>query len=168
MFLLSQCLVGVATLLDLASFQFKSRRIILLCLFSSVLLTSTHFFILGQQSAGWLMLIAAARYLYCVFARQYMVMLGFIILSMVTVFITWHNWLSGLALIATLIQTLASFQAKDFKLRILMIVGTSLWMAHNVMVGSPIAVLMEGLFLTSNIVGLYRFYRHQAFATKAV
>ncbi|MGB1291914.1 MAG: YgjV family protein [Pseudoalteromonas sp.] len=159
MFLLSQCLVGVATLLDLASFQFKSRRLILLCLFSSVLLTACHFFMLDQPSAGWLMLIAAARYLYCAFARRYMVMLGFIILSMVAVFITWHSWLSGLALIATLVQTLASFQAKDFKLRILMIVGTSLWMAHNIMVGSPIAVLMECLFLTSNIIGLYRFYR---------
>ncbi|MEC8225830.1 MAG: YgjV family protein, partial [Pseudomonadota bacterium] len=46
MFILSQCLVAIATLLDLASFQFKQRQAILACLFSSVLLTSVHFMLL--------------------------------------------------------------------------------------------------------------------------
>lgn len=167
MFLLSQCLVSVATLLDLASFQFKSRRLILLCLFGSVLLTAWHFFLLGQQSAGWLMLIAATRYLYCVFARQRLMMLCFILFSVTAVLLTWHSWLSGIALAATLIQTVASFQSQDLKLRSMMLVGTSMWIAHNIMVVSPIAVVMECLFLTSNIVGLYRFYRDKPFLTKA-
>ncbi|MBH0041641.1 YgjV family protein [Pseudoalteromonas sp. SWXJZ10B] len=39
-----------------------------------------------------------------------------------------------------------------------MVVGTSLWISHNMLVGSPIAVLMESLFMASNLVGLYRFY----------
>ncbi|MFM9726320.1 YgjV family protein [Streptomyces scabiei] len=49
----------------------------------------------------------------------------------------------------------------------MMLVGTSMWIAHNIMVVSPIAVVMECLFLTSNIVGLYRFYRDKPFLTKA-
>lgn len=49
MFLLAQCLVTIATLLDLASFQFKSRIFILGCLFSSVLLTSAHFLYLAMS-----------------------------------------------------------------------------------------------------------------------
>lgn len=158
MFLLAQCLVTIATLLDLASFQFKSRTFILGCLFSSVLLTSAHFFILGHASAGSLMLIAALRYLYCVFARKTWVMLLFMLLSCLAVYFTWHNWLSGLALAATLIQTFASFQKQDLYLRLLMVLGTSFWISHNVFAGSPVAVLMECLFLASNMLGLYRFY----------
>ncbi|MBH0026421.1 YgjV family protein [Pseudoalteromonas sp. SWN29] len=158
MFLFAQCLVAIATLLDLASFQFKSRSLILMCLFSSVLLTSVHFFILGHASAGSLMLIAAIRYLYCVFARKTWVMLAFMLLSCLAVYFTWYSWLSGLALAATLIQTFASFQKNDLYLRLIMVVGTSLWISHNILVGSPIAVLMESLFMASNLVGLYRFY----------
>lgn len=50
------------------------------------------------------------------------------------------HWLSGLALLATLIQTFASFQPRD------MVFGTALWISHNILVGSPMAVLMECLF----------------------
>ncbi|NMM40018.1 YgjV family protein [Pseudoalteromonas arctica] len=158
MFLFAQCLVAIATLLDLASFQFRSRRLILLCLFSSVLLTASHFFLLEQQSAGWLMLVAAVRYLYCVFARQYLAMICFMGLSTLAAYLTWQGALSGLALGATLIQTVASFQSQDLRLRIMMVVGTSLWITHNILLGSPVAVLMECLFLASNVLGLYRFH----------
>ncbi|MBB1333661.1 MULTISPECIES: YgjV family protein [unclassified Pseudoalteromonas] len=158
MFLVSQCLVAIATLLDLASFQFKSRKLILLCLFSSVLLTATHFFLLDKISASLLMLIAAVRYFYCIFNPSQWAMLGFMLLSTVAVILTWQGWLSGLALLATLIQTFASFQPRDMLLRLFMVFGTALWISHNLLVGSPMAVLMECLFLLSNLVGLWRFY----------
>ena len=158
MFLVSQCLVAIATLLDLASFQFKSRKLILLCLFSSVLLTAAHFFLLDKISASLLMLIAAVRYFYCIFNRSQWAMLGFMLLSTVAVALSWQDWLSGLALLATLIQTFASFQPRDMLLRLFMVFGTALWISHNILVGSPMAVLMECLFLLSNLVGLLRFY----------
>ncbi|CAM4155322.1 YgjV family protein [Pseudoalteromonas ostreae] len=158
MFLVSQCLVVIATFLDLASFQFKSRKLILLCLFSSVLLTAAHFFLLDKISAGLLMLIAAVRYFYCIFNRSQWAMLGFMLLSTVAVILSWQDWLSGLALLATLIQTFASFQSRDVLLRLFMVFGTALWISHNILVGSPMAVLMECLFLLSNLVGLWRFY----------
>ncbi|WP_372760146.1 YgjV family protein [Pseudoalteromonas sp.] len=159
MFLLAQSLVAIATLLDLASFQFKSRGLILSCLFISVLLTAVHFFMLGYNSAGCLMFIAALRYLYCIYARKTWAMYGFMLLSCAAVYVTWQDWFSVLALIATLIQTFASFQKHDLHLRLCMVVGTSFWISHNVFAGSPVAILMESLFLNSNLVGLYRFYR---------
>lgn len=159
MFILSQCLVAVATLLDLASFQFKSRHAILICLFSSVLLTSAHFILLDNLSAASLMFIAALRYGYCIFARQKSVMIIFMLLSILAVLATWQNWFSFIALLATLIQTYASFQGKDFTLRCLMVFGTVCWVLHNILVFSPMAVLMELVFLSSNLIGLWRFYR---------
>ncbi|MGO2010399.1 YgjV family protein [Pseudoalteromonas sp.] len=32
------------------------------------------------------------------------------------------------------------------------------WISHNMRVGSPVAVLMESIFIASNLVGLSRFY----------
>ncbi|MCO6357065.1 YgjV family protein [Pseudoalteromonas shioyasakiensis] len=160
MFILSQCLVAIATILDLASFQFKQRQAILACLFSSVLLTSVHFMLLDNFSAASLMLIAALRYGYCIFARKSWVMIAFMLLSISAVLFTWQSWVSFIALSATLLQTYASFQGKDFTLRILMIVGTIGWVAHNALVFSPLAVVMETVFLVSNLVGLWRFYVH--------
>lgn len=55
-------------------------------------------------------------------------------------------------------QTYASFQGKDFTLRLLMIVGTVCWIVHNLLAFSPLAVVMETVFLISNLVGLWRFY----------
>ena len=98
MFIIAQSLVAVATLLDLASFQFKSRRIILCCLFTSVLLTSVHFFILGYNSAGCLMLIAALRYFYCIDFKHTWAMFGFMAVSCLAVYLTWQDWFSGFAL----------------------------------------------------------------------
>ena len=158
MFIVSQCLVAIATLLDLASFQFKSRSAILTCLFTSVLFTAVHFFLLDKISAACLMLLAALRYGYCIFARDPRVMLGFMAMSIAAVYITWHSWISLIALLAALLQTYASFQANDFTLRCFMIVGTLCWISHNVLVFSPVAVLMESVFLISNLIGLWRFY----------
>ncbi|MEJ2893378.1 YgjV family protein, partial [Pseudoalteromonas sp. B5MOD-1] len=34
------------------------------------------------------------------------------------------------------------------------------WIVHNILVFSPLAVVMETVFLISNLVGLWRFYAH--------
>ena len=116
--------------------------------------------LLENFSAASLMLIAALRYGYCIFARKSWVMIAFMLLSIGAVVFTWQSWVSFIALSATLLQTYASFQGKDFTLRILMIVGTIGWIAHNILVFSPLAVVMETVFLISNLVGLWRFYAH--------
>ena len=71
---------------------------------------------------------------------------------------TFSGLLSVLSFSATLFQTTAAFCQSDQRLRQLMIVGTSLWLVHNYLAGSPTAVLMEVLFIGSNLVGYYRYY----------
>jgi hypothetical protein len=43
-------------------------------------------------------------------------------------------------------------------LRQLMFIGTCLWLIHNIIAGSPGAVIMEIIFLSSNMVGYFRYY----------
>jgi hypothetical protein len=39
-----------------------------------------------------------------------------------------------------------------------MLAGTCLWIIHNLLAGSPGAVILEIFFASSNIIGYYRFY----------
>ena len=55
-------------------------------------------------------------------------------------------------------QTIGAFNKNDKQLRQFIIIGTLFWLCHNYIAGSPVAELMEILFLSSNITGYYRFY----------
>lgn len=54
--------------------------------------------------------------------------------------------------------SIASFCKEDKRLRQLMLIGTALWIIHNILAGSPGAVQMEALLISSNLVGYFRFY----------
>ncbi len=49
--------------------------------------------------------------------------------------------------------------ASDKRFRELMMLGIAIWIVHNILAGSPGAVVLETFFLGSNLVGYYRFYR---------
>ena len=75
----------------------------------------------------------------------------------ITVF-SYDGWLSVLGCIATCFTTVAAFRKDDKALRQLMLVGTMIWIGHNYFAGSPGAVLMETIFIFSNLVGYFRYY----------
>jgi len=60
--------------------------------------------------------------------------------------------------LGSIFQTMGAFNNDDKKLRLLMIIGTLFWLCHNFFAASPVAVLMEVLFLSSNFIGYYRFH----------
>lgn len=157
-FFLSQLLIGIAIIFDLASFQFKERRHIVGCLCIAGVLISSHFILLQQYTAAGLMMVAVIRYFLSIFTTSKLIMLIFIICSLLLTTLTYTGVVSLLSCIGAVIQTVAAFNQNDKKLRQLMIVGTSFWLFHNYLVESPMAVIMEALFIGSNLVGYYRFY----------
>lgn len=157
-YLISQVLVGIAILFDILSFQFKDRKQIVKCLFVSGTLIATHFFLLGHLTAGLLMLVATLRYLTSVFTTSRRAMTLFITLALLATICTFEGTLSVLSFIGTAFHTAGAFSKNDKRLRILMIIGTLFWIPHNYLASSPVAVVMELLFLSSNLVGYYRHY----------
>ena len=157
-FLLSQLLIAIAIFFDLASFQFKSRRKIVGCLCIAGVLISSHFILLQQYTAAGLMVVAVARYFSSIFTTSKLVMLIFIVCSLIVTIFTYSGIISLGRCVGALMQTIAAFCQNDKDLRRLMIVGTSFWLLHNYLVNSPTAVIMEALFISSNLVGYYRFY----------
>jgi len=157
-FILSQILAGLAFLLDMVSFQFKKREQILLPLVFSAALLSVHFFLLDQITASLIVFLSAVRMF---LARKFVsekVMMIFLLLNTIVLLVTFEHPVNILAFLATTFITYANFRKDDRSLRLLMMVGTTVWIIHNALVGSPGAVIIEASFLTGNIVGYYRYY----------
>ena len=158
LFFLSQVLISIAICFDLASFQFKNRKKIVGCLCCAGVLICSHFLLLKEWTAAGLMAVATIRYFTSIFTTSNRMMLFFIVFSFIVMVFTFSGVISLLSFIGSTLQTIASFSKGDKILRQLMIVGTSFWLLHNFLVGSPAAVIMELLFISSNIFGYYRFY----------
>ena len=158
LFIWSQVLIAIAIVFDIASFQFKQRQKIVACLSVSGLLISAHFILLEQWTAAGLMMLASIRYFSSIFSTSKRLMSMFLFYALMITAATFSGLLSLLSFSGTVFQTTAAFCQSDQRLRQLMIVGTSLWLLHNYLAGSPTAVLMELIFIASNILGYYRYY----------
>lgn len=157
-FVLSQLLISVAIVSDIISFQFKEKRHILSCLIVSCTMISLHFLCLGHHTAALLGLVVACRFIVCIFTSKLRVMLFFIGISLLVTYFSYQGFLSILGCTGAIFGTIASFSKEDKRLRQIMMIGTSCWLVHNYLAGSPGAVIMEILFLSSNLVGYYRYY----------
>ena len=157
-FLLSQILIGIAILTDTLSFQFKERKKIVACLLVSCTLISVHFMLLGHWTAACLGLVAAVRFTSSIFSTSKKLMGLFVFTTIIISIFTFEGLLSILGCAGGIFGTVASFCKEDKLLRQLMLVGTCLWLVHNILAGSPGAVLMEVIFISSNVVGYFRFY----------
>ena len=157
-FALSQILVGVAFLFDMASFQFREKRHVLACLVTSAALLGWHFYLIEAYTAAVLGFIAAARFLTAIFTHSRWLLGLFLALVFANAFLSFNGIVTVLATTGAVITTTASFLASDRHFRLLMMVGIAVWIVHNALVGSPGAVALECFFLGSNLVGYYRFY----------
>ncbi len=161
-FAISQLLVVIAIGFDLLSFQFKHRRQIIACLVVSCLLVALHFALLGHWTATGLGMVAAVRFIasYCTTSKKMMAF--FLVLTLLIAAITFNGMLSVIGCLGSLFGTVGSFCQDDKRLRQVLLVATSLWLIHNILAGSPTAVLLETVFIGSNLLGYYRFYWRRA------
>jgi hypothetical protein len=157
-FVLSQILIGIAICSDILSFQLKERKKIVTCLVVSATFISGHFMLLGYWTAALLGLLAVARFASSIFTTSKRVMWIFLIITLIISVFSFEGLLSVLGCTATIFTTVAVFSKDDKILRKLMLIGTIIWITHNYLAGSPGAVLMEALFIGSNIVGYFRYY----------
>lgn len=158
LFVASQILVGIAICTDLLSFQLKKRVHIVSCLLVSCILISLHFMCLELWTAACMGLLAAARFITCVFTTDRVVRTLFVLATLIVSLVTYEGLLSVLCTVGGVFGIYASFCEDDKPLRQLMAIGTSIWLIHNIIAGSPGAVVMEILFLGSNVVGYFRYY----------
>jgi len=155
LFVISQILAVLALVFGMASFQFKPRKTVLLCIFFCAIFNASHFLVLERYGAGTLIFINSLRFLVAAFFPSRRWMWVFVGLSLIGFAFTWTDIVSLLGLAATLIGT---FKQTDREVRLYLMWVSAFWVVHNLLVGSPVAMLMEAGFLLSNYWGWRRFY----------
>ncbi|WP_028583855.1 YgjV family protein [Desulfogranum mediterraneum] len=164
-FVLSQVLVAIAICTDLLSFQFKNRRQILCCLIISSILIAVHFMLLAHWTAAGLGVLAGLRFFVGYWTTSKKMMGLFLTCSLGVGVFTYGGPLSLLCTCGALCNTVGSFAGEDRRMRQWMFLGTGCWLSHNLLAGSPTAVLLETIFLASNLVGYYRYYLRPSLGT---
>lgn len=157
-FVISQILIAIAFLFDLASFQFKKREVTLICFASAASLISAHYFLLDQSTAGFVIALSATRFVVSVFSTDRRLKYLFLVLITIVGMITYDEIFDLLLIAAGYFGTLAAFQPSEKLLRQLMMAGTISVITFNIIIFTPVGIAVETFFLGSNLLSYWRFY----------
>jgi hypothetical protein len=156
-FLLSQLLVSITLVIECFAMQLKDKNRILALLSISCLFNGFHYLLLDQPTAGYIFLFSSIRFLISIkWKFQWMAAVSLCVSLFITVY-SYIGFLSILGFIATVFITTGSFSANDKFLRIMMIMGGTVWLIHNVILWSPVGILVETVFVGISAVG-YNLY----------
>lgn len=155
-FLISQLFAAATMVAGMAAFQFRRREHILRGWFVAALFAAAHFWFLDAYEACFLVLATATRMLISSFTTDARLMYFFLAVSLGGFTLTYQSPVSLLALAATLVGTVGSFQRSEEAVRYTMMATELLWAIHNIIVWTPVAIAMEVMFFLSNLAGLLR------------
>ncbi len=136
----------MAFVCGVVSFQWRTRRSILLWLFGTAMANSCHFFILDMTTPRILFLIIGARCLAAAFSVDRRIMYVFIGLILVGFLYSYESPVGFLCLVGTLSATYGSFQRTEPRVRVFHMLSNVSWMVHNILVWTPVAAAMEATF----------------------
>lgn len=159
LFLGSQLLAAIAFGSGIFAFWQQQRGAMLKFWFISAVLNASHFALLGQYEAALFVSLTAVRFLVAALQPRQYWMLLFMAAATTILLLTYSSPLNVLPYAAAMLGTYASFQTQLGRVRLCMAIGASIWIIHNILVGSPVAVMMEMAFLLSNLVGFLRARR---------
>ena len=157
-FVWSQILPCIAFCFDIASIQFKSRKRIILCFAVSALCLSLHYFLLQSLITALLAGISFTRFIISYFSTHRAFFFFYIALAVLVLILTYENLGSFLPFFGVTFATIASFQTHDKRVRQFMMITTTFWLTTNIVLWSPMAIIIESFFLGSNFIGYWRFY----------
>ena len=157
-FLLSQILVSITLIIECFAMQLGNKDRILALLSISCFFNSLHYFLLDQPTAGYIFLFSSIRFLISIKWKSQWIAAGALCVSLFITIYTYIGILSILGFIGTIFITTGSFSKNDKVLRALMIIGGCVWLIHNVILWTPIGILLETVFVVSSLVGYYRYY----------
>lgn len=157
-FLISQILVILAIITDYISFQFKDRKKILLILSISSLLVAIHYLLLDKINAFIFEFLILIAFLVSAFTTSKKIMSFFLVVFLFPLIFNFTHYLDILIFIGVYIAVIAKFQKNDKLIRILTMIGTLFIIIYNAVIFTPFGVLLELMYLISNIAGYYKFY----------
>ncbi len=157
-FYISQLCAFLALISDIASFQYKKREAVLVCIIISATLNALHFWLLGRLVAFSMVSVGIIRFIISYFYTDKRLMYLFFSIFAAITFYFYKSPVDLLMFFAISLINFWVFQKKDRFLRLFIMPWTSLVILYNFLIGSPMGMVLEAVFLGSNIVGYYRHY----------
>ncbi len=157
-FILSQICMFFASILDFLSFQFKKRKYMFTCFVFSAALISAHYFLLGKIAAGVIVCFSVARFILTYFTTNKKYLIMFIALNTISLFFTYSEIYDLIVYTGITIFIIGNFQKNNQRMRKIMMMGTSFIVLYNIIILSPMGIIAESIFLSSNFIGYYRHY----------
>ena len=143
----------------MAAFQFRERVTMLRVWALAASFASVHFFLLGSTEAALLVGVTVLRFLVSSVTTDKRLMWLFLGLAIAGFSFTYIGPVSLLPLFATLVGTVGSFHGTGNAVRYSSMIAEGTWIIFDIIIWSPVAIVMEVLFFISNLIGLIRHRR---------
>lgn len=160
-FFVSQILATIAIVADMFSFQFKERKKIIFSFIIAAVCIGIHYMLLERYVAAGVVGIWIIRFFVAYRSTWEGWKYIFIGLFSVVTIAFYKDYYDILILLAMSLSTIASFRKDDHSLRLFMMCGTFTTICYNFLIFSPVGILLEAMFLGSNLIGYYRHYIHK-------
>lgn len=142
--------LGVASFLQKNDIRFK------LYMAAECVAYVVHFTLLGNPAAGASSLVSMTRSLVSIYSKSLWIALIFVAINIGLGFklaTVWWNWIP---LIASCVGTLALFLLEGIQMRMVMLLGTALWIVNNVLSGSIGGTALEVVIAITNSYTIYK------------
>ena len=149
----------VAFFLGVASFLQKSDRRFKLFMAAECIAYVVHFSLLGVPTAAASSLVSVTRSVTSLYTKSAWVAALFVAVNICLGFAMATSWSAWLPLIASCIGTLALFLMQGVAMRMVMLLGTSLWIANNLITGSIGGTALEVVIAFTNLYTIWKLRR---------
>ncbi|HSD39283.1 MAG TPA: YgjV family protein [Rhodocyclaceae bacterium] len=120
-----------------------------------------HFALLGHYTAVASSAVSMGRSAAAIRTKSPWVALFFVLLSLSLGVWLAKSWVGMLPILASCIGTTALFLLSGIRMRLMMLIGTVLWLINNIAVGSIGGTLLEATVAATNVFTIWRMVRQQ-------
>lgn len=159
-FLMAPALFGIAGLALMTVWSlFASRRHALISQVAGSLCWGCHYGLLGAWSAAGMAMLSAVQSASAIPGRSRTTMIVFGLATLgigIVAVVTWAGVISGLAALGLGLQTLSRWQRLRRPMLLLAFGAGSCWLAHDILIGSPLAILADVVAMGMRVWGMRR------------
>lgn len=161
-FVVSQIFAAGTFAAAIVAYQCKNQRHVLFLLAFAQFCLSVHFVLLESPAAAAISAVAATRFFTGIWSKNSYLKYVFVGATMMAGVSMFSNLAEVLQIVGGILGTLAAFTLIDKHMRLYLLGGTVTNLLFNVILFSPVAIASGLFFLTSSVVGYWRFYLRPA------
>ena len=167
-YILSQVFIIINYIFLMATYQFKSRKAILIFNFGAIIATGLSYVFLSAWSGLAMVMVAIVRNIIFMIdekkngksdkitKKDIVILIILYIISLVSAIFTYDGFLSLMSVFATMLYTYSVWQKKTSIYKVLGIPVGIIWIIYNIYIFSVFGIILECLLLISAIIGLIR------------